>query len=116
MKLIEVKKLAAVDMVWLGARIITLEYFLGIVLPLGLGLLSLDRGQKLIGFWLVTIAANYVPLFLYALYLQRTHTVEQEGGIELARAKTYGVQQVVILIPFFVIILSIIQELRRNRL
>jgi hypothetical protein len=73
--LIEVRKLAAVDMVWLGTRIVVAEYALGVVLPLALGLVSLVMGlsqqpdlanwQVVFGIWLVTIAANYVPLFLY---------------------------------------------------
>jgi membrane protein implicated in regulation of membrane protease activity len=69
------RKLAAVDMAWLGTRIVVAEYALGVVLPLALGLMSLVMGlshqpdlanwQVVFGMWLVTIAANYcsaVPL------------------------------------------------------
>ena len=39
--MINIRKLAAVDTVWLGARFILIEYAAGIVLPLILGLLSI---------------------------------------------------------------------------
>ena len=39
--MIEVRKLTAVDMAWLGTRVIVTEYALGVMLPLGLGIVSL---------------------------------------------------------------------------
>jgi hypothetical protein len=86
-RLIEVRKLAAVDMAWLGTRVVVAEFGLGILLPLALGLMSLGAGlsqwpdlfnwQAVFGIWLVAIAANYVPLFLYALAIARAGTVQQ---------------------------------------
>jgi hypothetical protein len=124
-RLIEVRKLAAVDMAWLGSRLIVTEYALGVVLPLALGLLSLVRGlgeaepanwQVGFGIWLVTIAANYVPLFLYALAMARAGTVQEEGLPEMQHARRYSIQQVMILVPLFVVGLALIQERgRRNR-
>ena len=73
--MIEVRKLAAIDMAWLGTRLIVTEYALGIILPAALGILSLLAGlaqpekanwQTMLGIWLMTISANYVPLFVYA--------------------------------------------------
>ena len=75
LRLIEVRKLAALDMAGLGTRLVLAEYALGIVLAAALGTLSLGWGiahdaelyqwPVLGGIWLLTIAANYVPLFLY---------------------------------------------------
>ena len=118
-RLIEVRKLAAVDMAWLGTRLVLAEYALGVVLPLALGSLSIVRGlgerdpanwQTILGIWLVTIAANYVPLFLYAMAIARGGTVQAEGVPELKNAKRYGIQQVMILVPFFVVGLTLIQQ------
>jgi hypothetical protein len=125
LRLIEVRKLAAVDMWWLGTRVVVAEYALGVVLPLALGLVSVGVGlghepdltqwQVVLGIWLVTIAANYVPLFLYALALARTGTVQEEGQPELKHARRYGIQQVIILVPLLVVTLAITQEHRRRK-
>ena len=117
--MINIRKLAAIDMLWLGTRVIVTEYALGIVLPLILGLLSIRSGlfapvhstwQTVMGVWLVSIAANYIPLFIYAVLIARGGTVKEEGHPELMRAKRYGLQQVIILIPFLVVIVALLQE------
>ena len=123
--LIQIRKLAAVDMAWLGSRVIVVEYLAGIVLPLALGVLTLRSTlssftlftwQTLLGIWLVTIAANYIPLFLYAVSIIRRGTVEAEGKPEIKNARRYGLQQVMILVPFLVVVVALIQEVRTKRL
>jgi hypothetical protein len=124
-RMIQVRKLAAVDMVWLSTRVVLIEYALGVLLPLALGLASLGAGltrslelwnwQLIFGVWLVTIAANYVPLFLYALAIARAGTVKQEGEPELANARRYGIQQAIILVPFLVVALALAQERGRRK-
>lgn len=118
--MIKIRKLVAVDMAWLGARLTLAEYALGIVLPLALGILSVRAGrfsaarwgwETILGLWLIGIAANYIPLFVYAVWIARAGTVKAEGQPELAHARRYGVQQVVIL----VVILAIVQESRSGR-
>jgi hypothetical protein len=121
--MISIRKLAAVDMAWLGARVIVAEYAVGVVLPLILGLISIRSGlsgpatpgwETVLGFWLVAIAANYIPLFIYAVLIARGGTVKEEGQPEIARAKRYGVQQAIILVPFLVVVLALVQESRRR--
>ena len=118
---IQIRKLAAVDMAWLGSRVIIAEYALGVALPFWLGALTLRAGlaassvwEVLLGMWLLTIAFNYVPLFLYAVSLSKSGRVKSEGGPELAHAQRYGVQQVIILVPLAVVILAIAQESTRR--
>ena len=118
--LIEIRKLAAVDMAWLGSRVIVAEYFAGIVLPLALGAFTLRsiypfHWSKLFGVWLITIAANYIPLFIYAVIISRSGTAATEGQPEIKHARRYGFQQLMILVPFMVVIVALIQELRRNQ-
>jgi hypothetical protein len=123
--LIEVRKLAAVDMVWLGTRVIVAEYALGVVLPLALGSWSLHVGlshrphpstwQVAMGSWLVTIAVNYIPLLIYALMIAKAGSVEEEGQPEIAHARRYGAQQVMILVPLMVAALALAQERGRRR-
>ena len=111
-------------MAWLGPKVIVAEYAFGIVLPLALGALTLHStlsspnrwsSQTILGMWLVSIAANYVPLFLYALSIARAGTAKAEGESERPHARRYGVQQVIILIPFLVVVIAVIQEGRRRK-
>ena len=120
LRLIEVRKLAALDMAWLGTRLVLAEYALGIVLAAALGTLSLGwaiahdaelyQWPVLGGIWLLTIAANYVPLFLYAVALARAGTVQEEAQAEVPHARRYVLQQAMILVPLFVLALSVAQE------
>ena len=119
--MINIRKLAALDMAWLGTRAIVAEYALGVILPLILGLLSLRSGlrdasawETDLGIWLITIAANYVPLFIYAVLIAKAGTAKEEGQPEIVHAKRYGVQQIIILVPFLVVIAALLQELRQG--
>ena len=122
--MINIRKLAAVDMAWLGPRVILVEYALGIILPTVLGLLSLRAGwfglvrsnwEGVTGLWLLGIAANYIPLFIYAILIARGGTVKQEGQPELAHARRYGLQQVIIFVPLLVAMVALLQETRGRR-
>src|ERR1700675_1203627 len=101
--MIDIRKLAAVDMAWLGTRLILAEYALGVVLPGVLGFISLRGGMsgwgEWLGIWLLGIAANYIPLFIYAVLIARGGTAKAEGEPEIAHARRYGLQQVMILVP-----------------
>ena len=122
--MINIRKLAAVDMALHGARVIVAEFALGIVIPLVLGLISIravlfavvqSGWATALGFWLIGIAANYFPLFIYAVVIARGGTVKEEGQPELAHVKRYGIQQAIILIPFLVVVLALVQESRQQK-
>jgi hypothetical protein len=121
--MINIRKLAAVDMAWLGTKIIVTEYALGIALPLALGLLSIRAGlirqvvvgwEAALGVWLVFIGLNYIPLFIYAVLIAKARSAREEGQTEFVHAKRYGIQQVIILVPLLVVILALLQESRRH--
>lgn len=123
-KLIEIRKLAAVDMAWLGPKVVVAEYACGVVLPFALGIFTLHSSfsshnrfswQTVLGIWLATIAANYVPHFLYARSIARAGTVKTEGEPELPHARRYGLQQVIILVPILVVVIAILQERKRRK-
>ena len=123
--LIEVRKLAALDMALLGTRLVLAEYALGVVLPAALGTLFLGLGLArhaelyhwlvLGGIWLLTIAANYVPLFLYAVVLARAGTVQEEAQAARPHIRRYVLQQALILVPLSVLALSVAQEQGRRK-
>ena len=122
--MINIRKLVAVDMAWLGTRVIVAEYALGVALPLALGLLSIRAGlfsqvvvgwEAALGVWLVCIGMNYIPLFIYAVLIAKAKSANEEGQSEFAHAKRYGTQQVIILVPLLVIIVALVQEGRRHQ-
>jgi len=84
----------------------------GIVLPLILGLSSIRVGlsgvirEIALGFRLVSIAANYIPLFIYAVLIARDGTVQEEAQPEIAHSKRYGIQEGNVLVPFLVVVIA----------
>ena len=120
--MINIRKLAAVEMAWLGTGVIITEYALGASMPLFLGVFSIRSAllspilvgwEVFLGAWLIAISVNYIPLFIYAILIARTGSAKEEGQAEIARARKYGSQQVIILIPLMVVIFALVQESRR---
>lgn len=121
--MIDIRKLAAMDMALHGTRLITAEYAIGVLFPLVLGLSSirsiLVAGGR-IGWqvfavaWLIGIAVNYVPLVIYAVIIWRAGTAQEEGQPEFARARRYNLQQLLLLVPFLVAAAAFMQERRRR--
>lgn len=130
-KLVEMRRLVAVDMALHGRQFILAEFAFGVLLGLGLGLfllrtflawISLSSPPliwqilvALLGIWALGMAANYTPLFLYAVSIAKSGRVHAEGEPELPDKRRYNVQQFVIFIPFFVAIVAIAQERSRRR-
>lgn len=109
--MINIRKLVALDMALHGVRLITAEYAIGIVLPLILAVgpmrsLAADPAhsgwQALSAVWLIGVAANYIPLFLYAVNIWRAGTAKQEGEPEFVHARRYNLQQLFLFVPFLV--------------
>lgn len=125
-KLVEMRKLVAVDMALHGRLFILVEFAVGVLLPLGLGVFFLLTSRAaspliwqlllvLLGLWSCGIAANYTPLLLHAVSIAKSGTVKAEGDPELPRVRRYNVQQFVIFVPFLVAIVAIAQERSRRR-
>ncbi len=122
--LIEIRKLAAMDMALHGKRLITAEYAIGVLFPLVLSLLSIRSSlvasarigwQALAVAWLVGIAVNYIPLVIYAVIIGHAGTAHEEGQPEFAHARRYNIQQLLLLVPFLVAAIALVQERRRRR-
>ena len=123
-RLISVRKLAALDIVFHGPRLILLEFAFGLGVTASLGLWLLYRGLApgpnhslvitVLGCALVGIGLNYAPLLRYALTISRQKSAQKEVATELANLgayrKMYGLQSVIlILVPCALLILAIVQ-------
>jgi len=117
---IQIRKLAAVDLAHLGPRLILAEFGLGILGPAALGILSVVRshslGGTLFGLYLIALALNYVPLLLHAISLVRGGTAQVEIAAEAGDRKRlfqkYRRQSVWLLVPLVVPIVAVAQEWR----
>lgn len=123
---LNVRKLAAIDLHFLGPKFILVEFALGLLGLLGLGMLTLRSGMNAhsirlagLGAYMVTVGVNYLPLLLHAIEMAKHGSAHDEIAAELrdrpAALRKYRRQSITILIPFAVLILAMYQELERKR-
>jgi len=127
-RVINVRKLAALDIVFRGPKFILIEFALAVFGCAALGLFSLyyrffhgpDHSlfAIIIGCSLVWIALNYVPLFLYAINIVRCKSAHQEVPYELKQKDQYAVkytmQSTLLLIPLAMPMLAVYRELQKR--
>ena len=127
---INIRKLAALDIVFHGSRLILAEFALGVVFCGGLGIFSLfaffrnpshPAFMVIIGFFLSWLALNYVPLLLYTISIVRGKSAEREVAFELEHkdvyARRYTLQSLLLVLPLVVPLLALFQEVqKRSRL
>lgn len=110
---LNVRKLVALDMTFLGARVIVAEYAAGVLLPWVIAVLSLRKGVLLLAIPLLWIGLNYVPLLVHSLDLMRRGTARQEVAAEFSdprQARSYSLRQLWILVPFAVVVFALLQR------
>jgi membrane protein implicated in regulation of membrane protease activity len=115
------RKLAAIDILYLGSKLIIAEFAAGVLLSLALGAFVLFRGhsfwQVVLGLYLISLGINYVPMLAYAVAITKEQSAPAELGDELqdkrgAMAK-YRRQSVLLLVPLLVPLLALAQERRK---
>ena len=119
---INIRKLAALDIAFLGPRFILAEFSLAVFGCPALGLFTLSRShtawQVVLGGYLLSLGVNYVPPLLYAIAIVRHRSVQEEVAHEVADRdrsfRRYRRQSLLLVVPFAVPILAIAQE-RRQR-
>jgi len=121
--IINIRKLAALDLVFHGSRFILIEFAAGVFLCGGAGAFALigfarDAAHPLftliIGLVLSWIGLNYIPLLLYAINIVRRGSARQEVAFELAHKEFYGLkytlQSLILILPLIVPVLTLVQE------
>lgn len=126
--LIDVRKLAALDLVFHGPRFVLIEFGGAAALAGGLAALSLQSGllgaghpvlwEIALGGVLASIGVNYIPLLIYAIVLIRSGTARHEVAHELELAqqsqRRYATQQFLLVVPFAVLVIAVAQTLTRR--
>lgn len=121
---INVRKLAALDIVFHGPGLILAEFAFGMVLCATFGLWSFlspihSTFMIIVGCYLLGVALNYVPLLLYAISIVRHTSTQQEVAYELAHkhasARKYTLQTTaLLLVPLVLLLLAVYQEVHRR--
>ncbi len=128
-RLVNVRKLVAIDLVLHGPRFILIEFGVGTPFMLALGAYVLwsaraqpgapFTGAGLFGVYILSLACNYAPLLIYAIGFVRRGDAAAFVAYEAAHmqhyAPKYGMQQALLFIPCFVLALALWQEWRARR-
>ena len=117
--MVNVRRLAAVDLSGLGPKIIIPEFGLGAVGAAALGVLTLVRSTSIpmtgFGIVLTGIGVNYVPLLIHAIDLTRRSTsaaeIADEASDTGALYAKYRKQSLWLLLPFVVAVADVLQRL-----
>ena len=120
---INMRKLAAIDIVFLGRKLIIAEYAAGVFFSAALGLFVLFRGhsfwQTVLGIYMICLATNYIPMLLHALAISTQQNARVELADELTEKRRamskYRRQSLLLLVPLFTPVLEVTQSLARSR-
>ena len=121
--MLNVRRLAAIDVAFLGPAIIIAEFAVGVIGPLALGIFIASRShsvnQAMLAAYFVALGINYFPLLLHALSL-RDHSrarleIESELGSDpRAAMRRYRRGSLLLLLPLVIPFLAVMQARGRN--
>jgi hypothetical protein len=129
-RIINVRKLAALDIALHGAPLILVEFGAAVAIAAAGGVwlistaLPVSQGAALfrlaLGAYLLCVAINYAPLLLYAIAVVRRGSARQEAATELAEkdgrsARRYGGQSLLLILPLVIPALALAQEMLGRR-
>jgi hypothetical protein len=118
-----IRKLAAIDIVFLGFKLVLAEYTCGVLFSLGLGIFVLLRShsvwQVALGAYLICLGINYVPMLAYTVSIASKQNAEAEMAGELTEKRRamskYRRLSLLLLVPLFLPALVIARERLRRR-
>jgi hypothetical protein len=82
------RKLAAIDLAFLGPTIVISEFAFAVFFSPALGVFVLLRGhgsppQIALGFYLISLGLNYIPMLFHAVAINKAKSARTEPGNEL---------------------------------
>ena len=115
------KKLAAIDVAFLGPKLIIAEFAFAVLFSIALGIFALLRAHSLwgtaVGAYLVCLGINYGPMLAFALAIGNRENARLELGDELkekrAAMSKYRRQSLLLLVPLAVPIFAIFRRMPR---
>jgi uncharacterized membrane-anchored protein len=118
-RVINVRRLVALDITLHGPRFIILEFGIGTPAILVVGAALTSAGVTALGLYLFLTGLNYIPLLYYALVIVRRGTAGAEVSEYMAQnrhlVRKYSVQQLLLFVPMLVTGLAVWQELTTGK-
>ena len=113
--------MAAIDIAFLGSKLIVIEFAVGVILPAALGCFILLRagpnGSVLLGLYFIALGLNYLPLLVNAVALTRDRSALTELGHELNDKRRtmakYRRQSLWLLVPLVTPVVALIEWRRK---
>lgn len=118
-RLVNIRRLVALDIFLHGSRFILIEFGVGTPAIILVGLwLTLTGTSVILGIYFFLTGVNYLPLLIYAILIVKKHSAESEVKNGLAQnphyVRKYSLQQLVIFIPLAIVAVALIQETQKS--
>lgn len=118
----DIRKLAAIDIVFLGFKVVVAEYICGVGLSIALGIFILFRshtvGQIILGVYFLCLGINYVPMFIHTLSIGNKENAVTELGAELSKKRTamarYRRLSLLLLVPAVIPVMAVARLAKRG--
>ena len=118
-RVINVRRLVALDITLHGPRFISAEFGIGTPVIIAVGGILLYSSQLILGTYLLLTGINYIPLFIYMIIIVRKGSADAEvaeyRSSDKHYVRKYSTQQLLLFIPLMVFWLAIWQELKGNQ-
>jgi hypothetical protein len=122
--IINVRKLAALDIVFHGPKFILIEFALAVFICASVGLSILHGANHsplmiILGSFFLGVSLNYIPLLLYSINIVKHKSAQQEVAYELEHkdryAGKYTLQSIVLLLmPLAMLLLAVYQDVSKR--
>ena len=122
--MINVRKLAALDIVFHGPKFILIEFALAVFICGSIGLLILHGANHsplmiILGSFFLGVSLNYIPLLLYSINIVKHKSAQQEVAYELEHKDSYAgkytLQSIILLLmPLAMLLLAVYQNVSKQ--
>lgn len=117
-RVINVRRLVALDISLHGPRFIMVEFGVGTPAIIAFGLFVIHTGPQILGAYVLLTGINYVPLLTYAVVIVRKGSAAKEIEAGMAKdrhyVRKYSTQQLMIFVPLLILLLALEQELTKD--
>jgi hypothetical protein len=117
--MIKIRKLAAIDIALHGSKFVLAKFGFAVAVLGYAGLSGLLRGhgRSASAWYFLCLSVNYLPLLIYSVLMIQNKSALEHAAPEIherVSVRRYTLQQLWLLVPLFVPLAAILQELKRG--